>query len=213
MATLALVGGACGGSLEGPDATGSAGNPGILGIGGAGGAGLVGGGGAGGGGTEDYVWGDVQIHVAPTGSVAAGLVLEVSDPGGALDATLQFGPATHFGPTDGAAIGAHAICGLEDLRIFSCAGQYRQDATAAAPGCLVVVLDPYGATGEFIHPNGFHCTVNAASGVINLPPLYPPSGEAATGTFVLECTGPDVRTLKLQGTFALPVDSWFTSLC
>jgi hypothetical protein len=140
--------------------------------------------------------------------------VEVSDQTSALDATLQFPPTTLFDPTDGAGVTALSICGLEEVRIFSCAGQYREDATAAAPGCLAAVLDPGGATGEFIHPTGVRCSVNSASGTINLPPLRnSPRSEAATGTFVLDCAAADGTTLKLQGTFALPMYSWFRSLC
>jgi hypothetical protein len=205
----------CGGSLDSPDATGIGGRADILGIGGAGGgAGLVGGGGAAGGGTTDVTWVTTQIHIAPTGAAASGLVLEVSDQAAAANTTLQFPPATHFGPTDGGLVGAHSVCDVEEVRIFSCAGQFRQDATAAAPGCLVVVLDQWGAMGEFIDPTGVRCRVNAASGIINLPPLFnTPPGEAATGTLVVECAASDGTTLQLQATFALPMDSWFSSLC
>lgn len=215
LATLALVGIGCGGSLNGPDATGSGGNPGVLGIGNAGGgAGLVGGGGAAGGGTHDLTWVTTQIHIAPTGAAASGLVLEVSDQAADANTTLQFPPTTHFGPTEGAGVSTVSICDLEEVRIFSCAGQYPDDATAAAPGCLVVVLDQWGATGEFIHPTGVRYRVNSASGIINLPPLFnPPPGEAATGTLVLECAGSDGTTLKLQATFAVPMTSRFRSLC
>jgi len=212
---LAAVG-CSGGGLNDPNATGSAGRPAVLGSGGAGGgAGLVGGGGGIGGGTEDYSWGPVQVHVAPTGAVAAGLVLEVSDQTATLDATLQFPPANHFEPTDGAGVTALTICGLEEVRILSCAGQYREDATAAATGCLSAVLDPRGATGEFIHPTGFRCNLDSASGIINLPgPLHrPPPGEAATGMFVLGCTGSDGTTLTLKGTFTLPMFTWFRAFC
>ena len=216
LVTLAVAGVGCGGSLDSTDAAGSAGRPGILGIGGSGGGtGLVGGGGEMDGGTEDYVLGAVQVHVAPTGASASGLTLEVSDLSGAPNATLQFPPATNFDPTDGAGVTALTICGLEEVRIFSCAGQYREDATAAAPGCLAAVFDQRGATGEFIQPTGVRCSVNTAAGVVNLPPLLSssPSGEAATGTFILECAGSDGTALTLQGTFALPMLWWFRSLC
>jgi hypothetical protein len=215
LAALAVVGAGCGSSLDGPDATGSAGTSGILGIAGTSGTGSIGGGGGIGGGPEDIDWGAVKVHIAPTGSTASGLTLEVSDQAGALNATLQFPPAIHFDPTDGAGVTALTICGLEEVRIFSCAGQYREDATAAAPGCLAAVFDPGGATGEFIHPSGVRCSVAAASGIINLPPLFrdTPAGQTATGSLVLECAGSDGTTLKLQGTFALPTFSWWRSLC
>jgi hypothetical protein len=215
LVTLAVASAGCGGSLGGPDATGSAGNPGILGSGGAGGGtGLVGGGGGMDGGIEDYVLGAVQVHVGPSTVPPADLVLEISDQAALLNTTLQFYPATHFDPTDGAGVSALTICGLEELRIFSCAGQHHDDATAAAPGCLAAVLDKWGATGEFIHPTGVRCSVNAASGIIHLPPFRnPPSDGAATGTFVLECAEGDGTTLKLQGTFTLPMFWWWRSLC
>jgi hypothetical protein len=212
---VALAAVACsGGGLNDPNATGSAGHPAVLGSGGSGGgAGLVGGGGGIGGGTEDYSWGAIQVHVAPTGTVASDLTLEISDPAMSLNATLQYSPTTYFDPTDGAGVTALTICGLE-LRIFSCAGQYRENATAAGTGCLAAVLDERGATGEFIHPTGVRCSVNSASGIINLPPaLNTPPDQAATGMFVLECAVSDGTTLKLQGTFALPVLSWFRGLC
>jgi hypothetical protein len=115
------------------------------------------------GGAEDYSWGAVQVHIAPTGSRRRVSCWEVSDQSSVLDATLQFPPRRRFS-TDRRSRPSPpcTICGLEEVRIFSCAGQYREDATAAAPGCLAAVLAPGGATGEFIH--------RPVSAVASIPP-------------------------------------------
>lgn len=155
--------------------------------------------------TTEYRWGDVSIHVAPTGAGTTGsMTLWIADKNNpaAPPTTLMFGD-------DAQLVSHHGCTGdptLHGVEILSCARDFA-DGTAM-PGCLYVSLDKHlGIRGNFVQPSGARCDIRSGSADITLPdPWWSQDGrpEAATGSFLFQCRGGDGTDLELEGVFVLP---------
>ena len=161
--------------------------------------------------TTEYRWGGVSIHVAATGTTGAtgSMTLLVTDRAtpATLSGTLTYAAST--GMMNGAyVVSRHGCSGdpsLQAVEIHSCApgstGELR-------PGCMAASFDSHGiVAGSFVHATGARCDIRGASADIVLPQPSWRTGtstEAASGMFLLECSGADGTNVLLEAVFLLP---------
>ena len=187
------VGWGCGGSLAAPDAGNNGQQDASI--------------------TTEYRWGDVSVHVQPTGAVVGSMTVVVTDRAtpATLSTTLMFdgsSPGPAIGAGSAAVTSLHGCTGdpsLQQISIYTCSESSAFQVTT--PGCLGVRFSNIAAAGGFIHPSGARCDIVGASADIKLPRPSFNSGvpnEAASGTFLLECRGSDGTAVQLEGVFTLP---------
>jgi len=228
------TGAGCGGSLSGGTggtggvAGGTAGTSGTAATSGtagtsstAGGPGDDGGGAA--GSPYDGVtatWADVTVQIGPTNLAPGNLTMHVIDPTmPASGRAFTYPSATRFSPeNDGADVTVLYGCSgptVERVTLLSCATGGISGGTRT-PGCIGVTFDQLGPRGNFMDTDGTSCTVATGSASFHIPrPVSSPAaadgsaGDAASGSFNLDCVRPDGTHLNLNARFVIPVESSF----
>lgn len=160
--------------------------------------------------TTEYRWGDVAIHVSPTGMTIGGMMtLLITDHANPPTLSTSLSYAGSIPRQEGAhVLSRHGCAGdpsLYALEIYSCA---QTPSGELAIGCVAVTFHNSGdISGTFIHPTGTRCDVRGGRADIVLPQPTWMAGvgpEAASGTFVLDCKAVDGRDVVLDATFSLP---------
>ena len=197
----------CGGAL-----TGGMGGPG-------GGAGTTGTGGAGGGTAGSpyigtYTFGEATVQITPTSGPAGTLIMSVIDEASGHGRSFAYPSTTTWGETNGAFVEVTYGCGgpvLDHVELYSCAQNGVVQGTAT-PGCIGVVFDERGVSGNFVDTDGTSCAIGTGTASFQIPPPnLDPSPEGpptppgpSSGSFSLDCARSDGRHLSVQGMFVVP---------